>query len=200
MTARRLPRLCVGLCALVIVLVTAGCGITVQTSAQPISVPADLFHTAASKLLHHGRPVDVYFLTGSHLVASTRFVPEGRVSLDATLQDTLNVLSAGPTTSELRSGISTAMSEVPPAELTLVGNVRDGVASVNLDSSFSLLDATQLFQSNGQIVYTLTQFPQVRSVNIVFAGLREAWLEAGQERFNGTVNRTNYLTIRPLAT
>ena len=85
--------------------------------AQPIAVP-NLFHVpTVPDLLRHGRPVDVYFLTRGHLVASTRYVPAGKLTLDRLLQDTLNALTFGPTTSELHSGIFTAMSEFPRAQL-----------------------------------------------------------------------------------
>ena len=178
---------------------TAGCGVAIQPSAQPIAVP-NLFHVpTVPDLLRHGRPVDVYFLTRGHLVASTRYVPAGKLTLDRLLQDTLNALTFGPTTSELHSGIFTAMSEFPRSQVTLTGNVKEGVASVALDSSFGSLDATELFQADGQIVYTLTQFTQVRSVNFLFAGVREAFLARGEVRYT-SVDRPDYLSIRPLAT
>lgn len=196
----RIPRAGVVL-ALGFVLATAGCGVAIQTSAQPITVPHQLFKTPTiPPIPHHSKPIDVYFLTRGHLIASTRYVEQGRISLEQQLQDALNELSAGPTTSELRSGLSTAMNEFPPAQLTLAGNVRHGVASVYLDSSFGLLDATELFDAGGQIVYTLTQFPQVQGVSLFFGGLREAFLGGGRIRYTGTVHRGDYQSIHPLAT
>jgi spore germination protein GerM len=201
MRRRRLRRTVVGLFALVMLGATAGCGVAIQTSAQPISVP-NIFRTpAARQPPRHGRPVDVYFLTRGHLVASTRYVQQGKSSaIDDLLQNTLNQLAFGPTTTELRSGIVTAMSEFPAPQLSLVGNVRGGVASVELDSSFGLLDGPELFQADGQIVYTLTQFPQVHAVNLLLGGVKEAWLANGQTLYNGSVARHDYRSIRPLAT
>lgn len=201
MRARRLPRSVAAVLCLGFAIATAGCGVAIQSSAQSIAVPHELFQApSVPNLLRHGRPVDVYFLTRGHLVASTRFVPTAKLSLDQLLQDTLNVLTLGPTTSEFRSGISTAMSEYPRSQLTLLGNVEHGEASVNLDSTFGELDATQLFDADGQIVYTLTQFPGVSSVNFVFDGVRQAFLARGQVRYNAPVGRPDYLSIRPLAT
>lgn len=200
MTVRRIYRRIVVLCALGIVLVTAGCGVAIQTSAQQIAVPRDLFHTPSQpELPHHGRPVDVYFLTRGHLVASTRYVPAGKLSLDQLLQDTMNALALGPTTSEFKSGVSTAMSEFPRPSLILTGNVQHSVASVDLDSTFGQLDAAELFEADAQIVYTLTQFPQVTSVNFLFGGVREAFLQRGQVHYNASVGRPDYKTIAPLA-
>jgi spore germination protein GerM len=198
MKARRRPLGVGALICIGIAMTTAGCGVALQSSAQPIAVPRDLFHTPTTPVLpKHGRPVDVYFLTRGHLVASTRYVSTDK-SLDPLLQDTLNALTAGPTTSEFRSGISTAVSEFPRASLTLL-HVAHGVASVNLDSTFALLDATELFEADGQIVYTLTQFPQVTSVTLVFGGVTEAFLARGQVSYKPSVGRPDYLTIRPLA-
>ncbi len=197
---RRRSRPIIMLCALGIVLATAGCGVAIQTSAQPIAVPGALFHTPSlPEPPHHGRAVDVYFLTRGHLAASTRYVPAAKLSLDALLQDTLNALTLGPTTSELRSGISTAMSEFPRSTLVLTGKVERGVASVDLDSTFGQLDATELFDADAQIVYTLTQFPQVTSVNFLFGGVRQAFLARGQVRYNASVGRPDYRSIAPLA-
>jgi spore germination protein GerM len=197
---RRVSRPTLALCALGLLVATAGCGVAIQTSAQQIAVPRDLFHTPSlPELPHHGRPVDVYFLTRGHLVASTRYVPASRLSIDQLLQDTLNELTLGPTTSEFRSGISTAMSEYPRAALILTGNVQHGVASVDLDSTFGLLDPTELFEADGQIVYTLTQFPVVTSVNFLFDGVRQAYLQRGQVRYNASVGRPDYRAVAPLA-
>jgi spore germination protein GerM len=196
----RLPRAVALAICLAVAVATTGCGVAIQTSAQPLTVPRALFHApSVPNLLRHGRPVDVYFLTRGHLVPSTRYIPSGKLTLDRLLQDTLNVLAIGPTTAEFRSGISTAMSLYPRAQLSLVGNVDRGVASVDLDSTFGSLDATQLFESDGQIVYTLTQFPGVSSVYFVFDGVREAFLDRGQVRYDDPVGRPDYLVMAPLA-
>lgn len=202
MTRRRVPTVVVALFALAIVGATAGCGVAIQSSAQQISVPHNLFHTPkAAQLQRHGRPVDVYFLTRGHLVASTRYVQGGKTAaIEDLLQNTLNQLAFGPTTTELQSGIVTAMSEFPPPQLSLVGNLRKGVASVELDSSFGVLDGSELFQADGQIVFTLTQFPQVHAVNLLLGGVKEAWLANGRTLYNGSVARRDYRSIRPLAT
>jgi spore germination protein GerM len=198
MKMRRVPPMIGLLLALGVVIATAGCGVAIQTSAQQIAVPGDLFHTPSLPELHHGRPVDVYFLTRGHLVASTRYVSASKLSLDALLQDTLNALTLGPTTAEFRSGISTAISEFPLSSVILTGNVEHSVASVDLDSTFGQLDATELFEADAQIVYTLTQFPEVTSVNFLFDGVRQAFLQRGQVDYNAPVGRPDYRSIAPL--
>jgi len=177
----------------------AGCGIGIQASANPINVPKNLF--VAPKVpktpLHHGNAIDVYFLTNGHLVASTRYLPAGHLTETQMLQDALNALTLGPTTSEERLGVTTAMSLFPQAQLSVLGSVKNGVVGVDLDQSFGNLDATQQYQTDGQIVYTLTQFPGVHTVSVVFGGVKEAILPGGHVSYGGSVDRLDYRAIRP---
>jgi spore germination protein GerM len=180
-------------------LALSGCGIVIQSAAQPIAVPSHQFRVGPSgPSLRSGRPVDVYFLSNSRLVASARalYVPDG-VSLETQLQDTVNYLVSGPTTAEFHAGVTTALSEFPSAQVTVTA-VNHGVVSLDLDKSFATLDATQLFEADAQIVYTLTQFPEVSSVILIFGGVREAWLPGGSVIYE-SVNRSDYKSIGPIA-
>lgn len=177
----------------------SGCGIALQTTAQPFKVPANQFTspTTPPATLHPGRAIDVYFLTDGYLVASVRHLPQGRLSLTRTLQIALNRLDAGPTSAEFGLGVTTALSVSPAATVTVIGGVKKHVASVDLDSTFDDLDTSELFQADGQIVYTLTQFHQVAGVNLVLSGVRVAYLPNGGEIANRPVNRLDYLEIAP---
>ena len=75
--------------------------------------------------------------------------------------------------------------------------VKNHVASVDLDSTFDDLDTSELFQADGQIVYTLTQFHQVAGVNLVLSAVKVAYLPNGGEIANRPVNRLDYLAIAP---
>jgi spore germination protein GerM len=178
----------------------AGCGIATQGTAQPFNVPANQFTspTTPPNARHHGQAYDVFFLSNGHLVASTRDLPAGRFSLNQRLQFALNSLDNGPTTDEFRSGVTTALSVFPEAAVTLVGRVKNHIASVDLDASFYDLDTTQLFQAEGQVLYTLTQFRTVDGVNMLLGGIRIAYLPNGNEISNRAVNRLDYRAIAPL--
>jgi len=81
--------------------------------------------------------------------------------------------------------------------VTLIGKVKDHVASVDLDWTFETLDTSQLIQADGQIVYTLTQFRYVNGVNLVLGGTRLAYLPDGGQITNRSVNRLDYRAIAP---
>ncbi|HXZ83558.1 MAG TPA: GerMN domain-containing protein [Acidimicrobiales bacterium] len=180
-------------------LVFAGCGIAIQGTAQPFKVPANQFTPPTTPTIarHHGRAYDVFFLTNGYLVASTRFLPAGRFSLNQRLQLALNQLDAGPTAAEFRSGVTTSLSESPAATVTLVGHVKNHIATVDLDSTFSELDTSQLFQADGQILYTLTQFHAVNAVNMLLGGIRIAYLPNGNAISDRPVDRVDYRSIAP---
>ena len=197
MRHRRRATTCIGLAALAIAL--AGCGISVQSTAQPLKVPANQFTSPTNPPTspHPGKAIDVYFLTNGHLVASLRHLPRGKVSLNRMLQDALNGLDAGPLSTEAELGVTTALSVSPPAAVTLLGTVKHHVASVDLDWTFASLDTTELFEADAQIVYTLTQFRQVDGVNLVLGGARIAWLPDGLELSDRPVTRRDYQAIAP---
>jgi spore germination protein GerM len=187
----------IGLAALAIAL--AGCGISVQSTAQPLTVPANQFPSPTNPppSAHPGKAIDVYFLTNGHLVASLRHLPRGKVSLNRMLQLALNSLDAGPLSAEAELGVWTALSVSPDAAVTLIGKVKNHVASVDLDWTFANLDTSELFEADAQIVYTLTQFQQVDGVNLVLGGLKIAWLPDGIEVSNRPVTRQDYRAIAP---
>jgi len=189
----------VALGAAALAVTASGCGIALQSTAQPFNVPANQFTspTTPPSTPHPGQAVDVFFLTDSYLVASVRHLPRGKLTLDRELQMALNSLDAGPTSAEFRLGVTTALSVAPAATVTVIGKVADRVASVDLDSTFDDLDTTQLFQADGQIVFTLTQFREVDAVNLVLNGEKIAYLPDGGVIRNRSVNRADYRAIAP---
>jgi hypothetical protein len=84
----------------------------------------------------------------------------------------VNALLAGPTALESRNAISTA---VPDGTQLLGLTIESGVATVNLSSEFaSGGDANAAQTRIGQVVYTLTQFPSVKSVVVQVEGVDPA--------------------------
>ncbi len=192
-------RLGVGIAIAALGCTLSGCGIAIQATAQPFQVPSNQFSVPQGPptIRHPGRAIDVFFLTDGYLVASTRHLPSGRHTLGQELQLALNDLDAGTTDAESRLGVTTSLSESPAATVTLIGKVKDHIASVDLDSTFAYLDTTQLFQADGQIVYTLTQFHEVDGVNLVLGGTKIAYLPNGGTISNRPVNRLDYRAIAP---
>ena len=93
----------------------------------------------------------VYFVRDGRVAPVRRLVP----STPAVGQAALDALAAGPTAAERADGLSTAIGL-----LRLTGlSIRSGEADLG-----ALTHVSQL--AEGQIVYTLTQFPTVRKVRI----------------------------------
>jgi germination protein M len=108
--------------------------------------------------------------------------PEGSAGIVATLREVpgtkavataaLNALLAGPTATETKHEISTA---IPDGTQLLGLSVESGEATVNLSSEFeSGGDASAVQTRLGQVVYTLTQFPSVKSVVVQVEGVPPA--------------------------
>jgi hypothetical protein len=117
--------------------------------------------------------VRTYFWLGggqgsAGLVATLREVPGTKAVATAAV----NALLAGPTALESRNVISTA---VPDGTQLLGLTIEGGVATVNLSSEFaSGGDANAAQTRIGQVVYTLTQFPSVKSVVVQVEGVDPA--------------------------
>ena len=113
--------------------------------------------------------VRAYFWLGgtpgsAGLVAVLREVPGTKAVATAAM----NALLGGPTSSESGKMISTA---VPDGSQLLGLSIKDGVATVDLSSEFAAGGGTSAVQTRlGQVVYTLTQFPSVKSVVVEIDG------------------------------
>jgi spore germination protein GerM len=104
----------------------------------------------------------------------TRRVPVS----DSPMQDALNVMFAGPSAEELNRGI---LNLIPQNTRILSATVRGNTAYINFNEDF-------LFNTFGvegyvaqlrQIVWTVTEFPNVRDVQILIEGRRLDYLGDG---------------------
>jgi sporulation and spore germination protein/immunoglobulin-like protein involved in spore germination len=131
---------------------------------EPASSP-----TASAKPSGTTTLVRAYFWLGggqgsAGLVATLREVPGTKAVATAAV----TALLAGPTALESRNAISTA---VPDGTQLLGLSIEGGVATVNLSSEFATGgDADAVQTRTGQVVYTLTQFPSVKSVVVQVEG------------------------------
>ncbi|TMK57225.1 MAG: hypothetical protein E6G60_17190, partial [Actinobacteria bacterium] len=101
---------------------------------------------------------DVWFARGEQLVSEPR--THGATARVATAA--IDALLAGPTPAERAAGDGTAI----PAGTRLLGvSIKNGVATVDFTSEYQSGGGSLAMQvSLGQVVYTLTQFPTVKSV------------------------------------
>jgi spore germination protein GerM len=141
--------------------------------------------------------VRAYFVLGGQpgsegLVPVLREVPK----TDAVATAAMNALLAGPTTAE--SGERTITSGIPSGTRLLGVRIESGVAHVDLSTEFDSGGGTASMQYRlAQVVYTLTQFPTVKSVAFEIEG--EPVTTFGSEGIvlDGPVARDDYLDQLP---
>jgi hypothetical protein len=149
---------CVRSLLLLVCVLAAGCGNSKrEPSAQPgttTSATPPPAATTAATTTSAAEPtlaIRVYLVRDGRVAPVRRLVPNTR----GVGQAALDALQAGPTADERADGLSTAIGR-----LRLTGlSIQDGEADLG-----ALTHVSQL--AEGQIVYTLTQFPTVRKVRI----------------------------------
>ena len=147
--------------------VLAGCGSQKAVSLGPPPTESD--GTAAGSSTTTGTlpttlSFEVWFARGEQLVSEQRtHAATPRVATAA-----VEALLAGPTAAEHASGVSTAI----PGGTRLLGiSIKRGVATVDLTSEYQSGGGSLSMQVRlGQVVYTLTQFPTVKTVRFALDG------------------------------
>jgi hypothetical protein len=140
--------------------------------------------------------VRAYFWLGgapgsAGLVAVLREVPGTKAVATAAM----NVLLAGPTSAEGGASISTA---VPDGSQLLGIAISSGVATVNLSSEFeSGGGSASVLTRLGQVVYTLTQFPSVKSVLFQIESKPANVFSSEGIVLDKPVGRADYLQLLP---
>jgi peptidoglycan hydrolase-like protein with peptidoglycan-binding domain len=141
-TCARLPRLRLGAALLAALAVAAG-----LSAATPAGPKAD-------------GTVDVWFLKGEQVIA----IPKP----GASAEDAIRALLAGPTASELRTGVRTYVPAGTPLRSVSVAN---GVATVDLGERFVQgTDAASLLARLSQVVHTLSGPEGATKVRVLIKG------------------------------
>ena len=103
-------------------------------------------------------PLRVYLMRGNKLGVSGRDVPVTKAVAHAAV----TLLLAGPTNADKRAGLST---DIPPGTHLLAVSIVKGTARVDLSPTFARgADPRTVTARAAQLVYTLTQFPDVSRV------------------------------------
>lgn len=142
-------------------------------STAPTTVPATTAPTATAAPVGT-MTVRAYFMLGSFtdnpgLAPVLRTVPETK----AVARAAMTALLAGPQGAELEA--SPAMyTGIPDGTRLLDVTIADGTATVDLSAEYAGAKANfQSATADAQVVYTLTQFPTVKRVRILVAGVRQ---------------------------
>jgi germination protein M len=168
MSPTRLRRATVAATMVIAATVLAGCGVSTQTTQreiEPSDVPFGLMQsrrpTTTSAPPGTASDIVVYFVGTSGLGAAVR---EQRGN--ATAEDALDALAAGPTDGEARAGFRSALV---PGSIDDV-RVANGLARVDLDPEFLQLGRTEQALAIAQIVFTLTELETVDRVRLLVGG------------------------------
>ena len=164
---------------------------TPSESAEPSSRPSATPAPEGTSI------VRAYFYLGGEpgsagLVAVLREVPKTKAVATAAM----NALLEGPTADESAGRVIT--SAVPAGTQVLGLSIADGVATVDLSSEFEAGGGSaSVLNRLGQVVYTLTQFPTVKSVIFKIEG--ETVTVFGSEGIvlDGPVSRKTYESLLP---
>jgi len=146
-----------------------------------------------------GTAVSVYFLRearrGERIGAAHRKVDAS--TTDRAAEAAMRALVEGPTDVEREAGLT---SDVP-TETEVLGIELDEatkLASVDLSSAFAPNGTEFDVTSLAQVVYTLTQFPNVERVAIAVDGKPLALRDADGNPMDGPATRTDYDHLTPL--
>ncbi len=135
--------------------------------------------------------VRLYFLRGEKLGVAERRVKHTTMPATASLK----ALLAGPGTAEQEAGLGTAI----PASTRLLGlSIAEGTARVDLSNEFAAGGGSLSMSARiAQVVYTLTRFPTVRSVEVLLDGEPVKALGGEGIVLDGAQRRADWRDLEP---
>jgi germination protein M len=162
----------------------AGCGgstpsgapATTGTATRPAAPPAT--GTIGTSSRAAGLTLRIYLLRSGRVTPVARHVPQTQAVARAAVEQLL----AGPTPAERARGLDSA---IPAGSRLAHLTIADGRATVDLGATFA--QATGVEPRLAQLVFTLTQFPSVKSVV----------LELGGRQIGSPTTRADYEQLTP---
>jgi hypothetical protein len=201
--ARLLPLLLITAAAIIVLsaALLAACGgssddssprptATVTVTAEPSETPTESPSPSPSAT-PAPTTVRLYFLRGEQLGVAERRVK--RTSMPATAS--MKALLAGPSGSEQSAGLGTSI----PAGTRLLGlTIDDATARVDLSGEFASGGGSLSMTARvAQVVYTLTRFPTVRSVEFLLDGEPLEALGGEGVALDGAQRRVDWREFEP---
>jgi hypothetical protein len=129
------------------------------SSSSPIPAPSSQPAQSARQI-----SLQVWFARGGKLFSTERAI----AATPGVGQAALGRMLAGPSAAEIAAGLS---SQIPAGTSLLGLSISSGTATANLRPSFASAASSPVMALRiAQVVYTLTQFPQVTGVRFELAG------------------------------
>lgn len=173
---------------LVAVLMLAGCGIRPQERPETLGVPRPSTADPGATTASGDAAVSVYFVRGVRLELVPRQVPRRDVNA------ALDALLVGPTRSEVLTGLRTALS--PQSLMPEQAAPAAGLVTIAVDRVFTDVSGGNQLLAVAQVVWTVTEFPEVNRVRITADGQPvEVPTDGGLT--NQPVAREDYRSVTP---
>jgi Sporulation and spore germination len=176
--------------ALLVLIGTSACQRPGVTILRRPELPPDVYGppeptpTAGADLPTQG---DVWLVKNERLREVRNRVFQGVATSEA--EALLLALLQGP------SGLRGYDTEIPPDTRLNAVEVRDGVALVDLSENFRLGSSSSLAIRAAQVVYTLTEDPQIRQVEFSFEGVPSPVYGASRDLLARPVGRSDYAAL-----
>ena len=147
---------------LALVLVLCGCGVEAQSRPERITIanPPTTGQDAVPE--GDGPSVTVFFVRGARLEPVLRAVPSPDIAT------ALNALTAGPTRQEVFTGLRTALA--PQTFAVTRDSPDDPTTSIDVPREFTSVAGGNQLLAVAQVVWAVTQFPDVKRVRITAEG------------------------------
>jgi hypothetical protein len=175
---------------LLLTLLTAalcGCGVTAQRTPETITVPAP--RATGSTVSSSGPVVSSMFLVrGTSLQAVQR-----RTAAPGDLRQVLLQLADGPSSTEARGGLRTALA---PQPISVLRRSDSGVLTLGVGRQFTAVTGGDQLLAVAQVVWTVCQFPWVQGVRFVTGG-QELEVPTDRGLVQRAVTRNDYRTVAP---
>lgn len=176
--------------ALLVLAVLTGCTAPAGRPVQEPAVPSAVQGPPSAGPRPAWRDVTVYFVHGARLAAVSRRVAEWRP------QTSVDVLLAGPTRAEVASGLRTSL--VPQDMTVTTAPDGDRTAVIAVGREFTGIQGADQLLAVAQVVWTVTQFPEVDQVWVSLDGTRlEVPTDEGLT--DRPVDRFDYTSVAPRA-
>ena len=173
-------------------LLPAGCGR--DAAPRPIAETAPVATQMPTPSATQGTPTNdpfrVWFHNGNALTAATRYAEAQPTSVIA-----VSALLAGPTREERSAGVG---SQVPVGTILRDVHVRGGIATVDLSGRFDDGGGSLSMELRlAQVVYTLTEFPQVEAVVFELDGKPVSVFSAEEISIDRPLRRGDFAALVP---
>lgn len=176
-------------CPVLACLVLTGCGVRGQDGPEPL--PADVLPSELRPSADASAAPSAAMTVPVYLVEAGRLVREERPARRRTVEEALaSLLTAGEAQDAQRSA-------VPPGTVVERLSVRGELLSLHLNAHFTQVRGRDQLLAVAQLVWTATEFPPVRSVDLLVDGRRiELPVEQGAVSA-GPAERADYRSVGP---